>query len=317
MRTPHQSAYVRLAQIVGKEMLEMESSLLATKLYDNRYTNPVDATQMFLDGYVKTHKYFWAKAIDISESVNKPGVRERKLLSNKPSVVTALWHGRQTADSIGCRYETYVFLAFEYLLSEKIWQRLPRPNQIYSEDVKQYVAEKWRGTKGLIPMPEDSRFQISEFSDTSIHRMFRDDVVNAYMQKQNSYLSIKIGCNLLQMNRFSEAQVEEAFGKDLLEQARRTVFHEDRPEAPRGLSECDFLPSCYGVPYAKRVHTCLECGVADACKSAAVDAVKCIIESCGDEDPKLQRKREQATERQRKKRERDREKRQRDKIKSV
>lgn len=312
MRTPHQYAYVNLANIVGKELLEKELSLLTTKLYDYQYTNPVDATQQFLDAFIKTHKSYWAKTRDLYESVNKPGVSERKLLSNKPSVISALWQGRQVADSIGCRYDSYIITAFEYLVSEKIWQRLPQPNQIYSEEIIEHVAEQWNATSGSFPIPTDPRFQISPISDTFIHRMFRNYVVESYKQKSTDLLPQFVAWNLLEKNLFSEAQVAEAFGDDFLERAKRYVSDEQRPEPPRGLFEYDFLPSCYGVPYTTQMHTCSECGFASVCKSAALETVELIIAECGDEDPKLQRKRELARKRKQRQREKEKAKRQRD-----
>jgi hypothetical protein len=57
--------------------------------------------------------------------------------------LTAMWLARQAADSIGCKYFFYLSHVFNVFTSRG-WKNLPRPNQIYSEELVISVTTAWK-----------------------------------------------------------------------------------------------------------------------------------------------------------------------------
>ena len=54
-----------------------------------------------------------------------------------------LWKARQVADEIGMPYDLYIGAIMRFLIQGNIWQRIPRPVHLYSNKVKEFIAEEW------------------------------------------------------------------------------------------------------------------------------------------------------------------------------
>jgi hypothetical protein len=55
----------------------------------------------------------------------------------------SFWKGRQAADQLGIPYNYYVDFSICHLMEDKIWKRIPRPQHLYSSDVKESAMDAW------------------------------------------------------------------------------------------------------------------------------------------------------------------------------
>lgn len=133
---------------ISKGWLEHELSLFATKWFDYRQLNMVEATEQYVHAYTAVYRRQYARSIDATRAEHlKPLPIDNPMAHfNDPKMRNKLvgcWRGRQMADALGMPYEVFIEQAMSFRL--RFWQRayLPRPEQLYDERDLERIVEKW------------------------------------------------------------------------------------------------------------------------------------------------------------------------------
>jgi len=155
------------------ELVANERWLNATKWFDYRFLNPVQATYLYAHAYRKVYREKYAAHFDTAGAEYVKGLRSEELFDftvRNPNRV-ALWNGRQAADALTMPYELYISIAMEWHLRVKKRDYLPRPNQLYNVENERnsfplltsiYNAWVERYT-AVLYLAEDERYSIQMY----------------------------------------------------------------------------------------------------------------------------------------------------------
>lgn len=143
---PLDEAQVWSAEIehIPAEVRRLEAELYQTRWFDYWGLLPLQATHKFALAYCQAYQDAYAHSYDLEASRHQKPLRVDSLIGS-PDLV-ALTRARQAADSFGCKYEYYLSRAFKRCF-ERCWRYLPRPNQLYSEELVMDVRDQWEADK--------------------------------------------------------------------------------------------------------------------------------------------------------------------------
>jgi len=141
-----------LAQLVEKELKlvppqfrELEPELYSLRWFDYRRMLPSRATQLFVKTYDSQYRAQYAKTQDAGAALTLKvaGVADDIF---KSGALLQFWRARQEADRIGCRYPFYLRFVFDRMF-QRGWRYLPRPNQLFDDDISLDVEVAWLEAK--------------------------------------------------------------------------------------------------------------------------------------------------------------------------
>lgn len=124
---------------ITEDLREQEPELRKTRWFDYREKLPMQLTQIFADKYCALYREIYAAHRDSEYAEKLTGFITQ-------SDLVSLWRARQGADSIGCNYEFYIRTAMMRTF-ERQWKYIPRPNQLYNEELILDVQDAWNLTK--------------------------------------------------------------------------------------------------------------------------------------------------------------------------
>jgi len=138
-----------------------EVSLYRSKWFDYRFMHHIEASQLFASAYRDAYKHAFASNVDTGRSEYVRGFPGQDLFDPKvpKTTLAGIMRARQHADAIGCPYDFYCHHAIKKATS---WRRdyLPRPTQLYSGQITEYVVEKWEEAQAArLYLPEDERYR--------------------------------------------------------------------------------------------------------------------------------------------------------------
>lgn len=141
--------------------LSAETELSSTAWFDYRFMHPTHRTYLFASHYDKAFQYMVALHVDVDQvrgddprsffpKGNDPlGKTKSTLLKESKSgvvgkykVMHAVWKARQKADELGMPYDIFCMSGMKAAIG-RIWQRIPSPQQLYSENIVTMVIERW------------------------------------------------------------------------------------------------------------------------------------------------------------------------------
>jgi hypothetical protein len=119
-----------------------EAQLCASKWFDYYDLHPTKATYLFGAHYRQATRYINTQILDHRIATFTRGFKGDDLFRGKAAEVTGFWKGRMMADRKGIPYDVYCVSALRWAV-ERLWKRLPRPTQLYSELAVEYVEQAW------------------------------------------------------------------------------------------------------------------------------------------------------------------------------
>ena len=130
--------------LVPEELRIEEPVLMGTRWFDYHDLLPGQATLVFALTYNQVAKEYWEKTRGINVEMKGDPIRADSLFSTGFDV--AVWKARQEADRIGCRYDFMIRFAFKRTI-DKGFMYLPRPNQLYGEEMLLDLKDAWEEQK--------------------------------------------------------------------------------------------------------------------------------------------------------------------------
>jgi hypothetical protein len=123
------------------ELRRNEADLFESKWFDYRSLHPTQATYLFVECYAAAVRQFCELAFDRDRSTLIKTPIPGLIFETRES--TAFTMGRQALDGVGCRYD-WALSVMVHRFSDRGWRGMPRPNQIYSEELILDVRDAWR-----------------------------------------------------------------------------------------------------------------------------------------------------------------------------
>lgn len=130
--------------LVPQELRDTESELMQTRWFDYRHLLPAQATYLFAFYYDQVYREFYAMHRDYRKAGEVNPLPCADIFESNE--LLALWRGRQAADQIGCKYDFYLRFAFKRYF-ERAWKFMPRPNQLYGEELVLDIVDAWAEVK--------------------------------------------------------------------------------------------------------------------------------------------------------------------------
>lgn len=136
---------------ISKKLLAHEKELFGTKWFDYRFMTPFEATMKYVDDFVAVGRMIYRREFDLERSqhihIMSSMMLRRKLSTGldvkTKAALTGYWRGRQVADALCMPYFEYINLALTYRM--RMWQRtyLPKPSQLYGEEIVEKIQARW------------------------------------------------------------------------------------------------------------------------------------------------------------------------------
>lgn len=144
------------AHVPRKHIVDVADVYL-TRWWDYRRLAPGHAFYLFAHHYYKGSRLAARKFV--AERPHDPGDPNRKkafaivgpalvqmevsdIWDRDQGHIVGLWNAMLVADAYGIPYPEFARLACRIAL-ERMWKRIPRPNQLYSETLAAYVVDEW------------------------------------------------------------------------------------------------------------------------------------------------------------------------------
>lgn len=148
------------AHVPRKEIADV-ADVYGSRWWDYRRLAPGHSFYLFAHCYYRGTKIAARKFVAEKARGNTPGDKQKRLAFAGPALVqtevedvwekdkahiTGLWKAMLVADALGIPYPEFVRISCRVAL-ERLWKRLPRPSQLYSDKLGAYVLDEWEELK--------------------------------------------------------------------------------------------------------------------------------------------------------------------------
>lgn len=146
---------------IPAKTLAKELELTDTAWFDYRMMHPTLRTYLFAHHYDKAFQYMVALHVDVEQVQGEDprsyfpkgddplGKTKATLLKEQKSGIVgsyklmhAIWKARQKADELGMPYDIFCMSGMKAAIG-RIWQRIPSPQQLYSDNIVNMIIERW------------------------------------------------------------------------------------------------------------------------------------------------------------------------------
>lgn len=303
---------VLVREIIDPAFLAEEPSLAQSRWVQYGYMSALERTELFCRMYLETYRRHYGRFRDYNAAHEKCPV-DPELFKNEPSEINSLWRARQYADEIGMRYDMFLEAVMGWATNTKGRKYFPRPNQLYGRKQLELALDQWERQKDIIP------------------RLFAEDWDDRFFQQNPKrtdpprWQALKMALGRLKRSSIPENVLVSLMGPEdaLSEQDVRHMFR-DRPElvdkavdkamrhdlpplkVRSGTTFDPYLPPCLGLRHDASAEPCSQCKFALSCEKTRAMTDKLLHVKTGSSDPRADKIRKDAAERQRRKRDKDR-----------
>lgn len=201
---------------IPQELRDEEPKLMQTRWFDYRHLLPAQATELFALTYVDVYRELYAQMQDM-----RIAGRVKPLLNDEifesPDLLP-FWRARQAADSIGCKYDFYLRFAFKRFW-DRGWRYLPRPNQLYGEELILDIHDAWEEAKRcVLHLARLQRFQPGHYDGHPDQDAYHAYLIEQIKSREHQHM-------LLSRLVFREKvlpldRAQNAFSADVLKRAQ-------------------------------------------------------------------------------------------------
>lgn len=191
-----------------------EAEIQSKRWFDYRQMTGAEATYLFGEHYYRQYLDSYKQTKDIrTVATVSPFTPDDIFRSND---LTSMWLARQAADSIGCKYSFYLHHVFN-VFTVRGWKNLPRPNQIYSEELVISVNTAWTARCAeILQLAENKFFFADLYVGHPYQVQYYDYLVKQINSRQHKHLAVT---GLLQKAVIPYELALLAFGPDVCKKA--------------------------------------------------------------------------------------------------
>lgn len=299
---------VLVREIIDPAFLAEEPSLDQSRWVQYGYMSALERTELFCRLYLGTYRRHYGCFRDYNAAHEKCPV-DPELFKNEPSEINSLWRARQYADEIGMRYDMFLEAVMGWATNTRGRKYFPRPNQLYSPKQLELALDQWERQKDIIP------------------RLFAEDWDDRFFQQNPKrtdpprWQALQMELGKLKRSSSPASVLASLMGsQDALSERDARYMFRDRPElvdeavrdlwAPwkvrSGTAFDPYVPPCLGLRHDANAEPCSQCKFALLCEKTRAMTDKLLHAKTGSSDPRADKIRKDAAERQRRKRDKDR-----------
>lgn len=210
-----QQAVAHELALIPQELRDEEAGLMQSRWFDYRNMLPAQATEAFAKAYDTVYRDYYAMVRDYRRVEEITPICTEIF---KSAELIAIWKARQAADKIGCKYEFFLREAFK-----RAWERgnryLPRPNQLYGDELVSDIAQEWKSVTGQVtPLAERSFFKNSSYVGHPDQDAYHAYLIEQVKNREHRHLLLS---RLVFRERVLPLEVAgEHFGADVLSRAK-------------------------------------------------------------------------------------------------
>jgi hypothetical protein len=212
---PRNACEALCLQRIPKSLQLLEADLYSAKWFDYRLLHPIQATDLFAHYYVSAARLYCEIAHDRDKAQTLRVLGDPDPFKTREAI--ALHVARQHYDRIGCRYEW----AFQFIVkrfTDRGWAAMPRPNQLYGEELLLDVADGWKELCEIsLQTPRSKHFQHCTEPLQTAQQEFALWI--AAQARTRGHMAFGTCSRLIKEGFLSEAAVEREFGTDTLKKA--------------------------------------------------------------------------------------------------
>jgi len=299
---------VLVREVIDPAFLAEEPSLSQSQWVQYGYMSALERTELFVRMYLEIYRRHYAKYRNYITADEQCPV-DPELFKNEPSEINSLWRARQHADAIGMPYDMFLGAVMGWATNTRGRKHFPRPNQLYGAKQVQLATEQWERQKDMVP------------------RLFAEDWDDRFFQQNPKrkdpprWQALTMALAKLKKSSVPEHVLASLMGTDdaLSEQHVRHMFrdrpglvddamrHVRRPLKVRSRTTFEpYVPPCLGLRHDATAEPCSQCTFSLSCEKTRAMTDGLLHAKTGSSDPRADKKRKDAAERQRRKRDRDR-----------
>lgn len=202
-------------QFVPEELRVNEPELQRKRWFDYREALPGQLTHLFLEAYKEVYREWYARIRDVNEATQIPVVHFNDLFTSRELLF--FWNARQVADEIGCDYHFYVNFAFERAI-ERGWKYLPRPNQMYGDELKADARNAWAETVlTQLRLPKSPLYKAENFKNLPEQADYYEYLEKMVANREQKHMVLSR--LIYREGAISEESAIKIFGAELVRQA--------------------------------------------------------------------------------------------------
>ena len=208
-----QREYWMAEMAIHEQHREDEAGLQQSRWFDYRNMLPAQATYLFAAIYRQEYLEAYKRQVDI-RTVDQVCPLPPDVF--KSGEITSIWLARREADRIGCKYEFYLRIAFARF-AERGWKNLPRPNQLYAEELTLDIADAWRRRcREVLQLAESPFFACDAYVAHPEQDAYHAWVVGQIKMREHKHLAL---AHVLKNNVLPLELAGKEFGVDLIKRA--------------------------------------------------------------------------------------------------
>lgn len=193
-----------------------EAALCASRWFDYRQLLPSQATYLFAAQYRYEYIEAYKRVKDIRTADTVSAFSPDDIF--KSTDLTALWLARREADAIGCKYDFYLRLAFERF-ADRGWKNLPRPNQLYSEELSQDVKNAWaKRCREVLQLADSAFFSCDAYVAHPDQVAYHEWVIEQIKAREHKHLALS---RALRFDALPISLADKVFGTELVKRAQK------------------------------------------------------------------------------------------------
>lgn len=210
--TPQESW--RLEMSIHEMHRENESDLRASRWFDHRDLLPAQATYLFAAQYRNEYISSYSKTVDIRTTNAISPFSPQDIF--RSSELIPMWLARRAADQIGCKYDFYLRFAFQRTY-DRGWKNLPRPNQLFGEEVTLDAADAWKQRcRDVLQLAESPFFEIGAYVGHPDQDAYHAWVVAEINKREHKHLTLAA---VFKKGHLPQAIAEQHFGTSVVNRA--------------------------------------------------------------------------------------------------
>lgn len=212
--TPKESWALELSCIHPSHR-EDEAALRESRWFDYRNLLPAQATYLFAAQYRQEFAEAYKRIVDIRTVGIAKAFSPEDVF--KSSELVAIWLARREADRLGCKYDFYLHYIFNRY-AERGWKTLPRPNQLYAEEVVLDIRDAWeRRCREVMQTAVTPFFSTDNYVGHPDQDAYHAWVVKQIKSREHKHLAL---ATVLKQKILPLELAGREFGVDLLNRAR-------------------------------------------------------------------------------------------------
>lgn len=176
---------------VRREWIDYEGALFTSKWFDYRPLNPVDATYLYAHHFKVAYRAAYRCTIDHKAAPNVKPLKKDDLFDCPQIQIAGIWRGRQHADALCMPYNLYIDFAMKARLA--YWNRnhLPRPCQLYSEQVVNRVIKQWEDhQRGFLLFGTHSAYKNEAYVGTTAQNDHHEWLFSQIDKRDNGFIPL-------------------------------------------------------------------------------------------------------------------------------